>query len=214
MRKKYLIIGLALVVLSFSTLAIYRIVFLHFVRIPSGSMANTILPGDYLAVKKRAFGDINRGDLIIFRYPEDLSTYFLARVIGLPGETLQVRGNIVYINDKELIEQRVIVKPDDLFESDHLEELSVEGNGNYRVFHQSNDNPAAEDDNANGPFQIPANEYFVMGDNRDNSADSRYRGSVPRALIFGKPFMIYWSSRTDRQDDGQPRWERIFSPVK
>ncbi|HEV2827505.1 MAG TPA: signal peptidase I [Pyrinomonadaceae bacterium] len=214
MRKKFLIVCLALVVLTFATLAIYRIVFLHFVRIPTGSMANTILPGDYLVVKKRAFGDINRGDLIIFRYPEDLSTYFLARVIGLSGETLQVRGGIVYIDDKPLIEQRVIVKPDDLFESDQLEELSVEGTGNYRVFYQAKNDSTPEDDNASGPFQIPENQYFVMGDNRDNSADSRYRGSVPRALIFGKPFMIYWSSRTDRQGDGQPRWERIFNPVK
>jgi signal peptidase I len=214
MSKKYLIIGLALVVLSFSTLAIYRIVFLHFVRIPTGSMANTILPGDHLVVKKRAFGDINRGDLIVFRYPKDLSTYYLARVVGLPGETLQVRDKILYINDKQLMEQRVIVKPDDMFESDHLEELSTEGSGNYRVFYQSNDYPRPEDDKANGPFQIPENEYFVMGDNRDNSEDSRYRGSVPRELIFGKPFMIYWSSRTDRQGEAQPRWERIFSPVK
>lgn len=214
LRKKFLIIGLAFVVLSFSTLAIYRIVFLHFVRTTTGSMANTILPGDYLVVKKRAFGDISRGDLIVFRYPEDLSNYFIARVVGLPGETLQVRAKILYINVKQLMEQRVIVKPDDMFESDHLEELSTEGTGNYRVFYQSNDNPRPEDDKVNGPFQIPENEYFVMGDNRDNSADSRYRGSVPRELIFGKPFMIYWSSRTDSAGVKQTRWERIFSPVK
>ena len=92
MRRKLVIIGLAFVVLSLGSTTFYRVFFLHFVRIPTGSMANTILPGDYLVVKKRAFGDINRGDLIVFSYPGDPSTYYLSRVIGLPGETLEVRG--------------------------------------------------------------------------------------------------------------------------
>ena len=213
--RKWLLIGVAIVGLSFTAVAIYRIVFVHFIRVPTGSMENTILPGDCLIVKKRAFGNINRGDLIVFRYPKDASSsYYLARVVGLPGETVQIRGRLLYVNDKQLMEQRVIVKPDEMFESDHLEELSTEGTGSYRVFYQSNDNPTAVDDKPNGPFPVPENEYFVMGDNRDNSADSRYRGSVPRALIFGKPFMIYWSPKTDQRGVIQPRWERIMSRVK
>ena len=72
MRKKLVIVGLAFVLLCFSALTFYRFFFLHFVRVPTGSMANTILPGDHLVLKKRAFGDINRGDLIAFRYPEIL----------------------------------------------------------------------------------------------------------------------------------------------
>jgi signal peptidase I len=157
-------------------------------------MANTILPGDYLIVKKRAFGEINRGDLVVFRYPGDPSTYFLAWVIGLPGETLELRDRIIFIGDKQLMEQRLTVKPDDLYESDHLEELSTEGTGNYRVFYQSDNEATPEDDRTKGPFQVPEKHYFVMGDNRDNRADSRYRGTVPRELIFGKAFMVYWSS--------------------
>jgi len=213
MRKKLVIVGLAFVVLGLGALTFYRVFFLHFVRIPTASMANTVLPGDYLVVKKRAFGDINRGDLIVFRYRGDPSTYYLSRVIGLPSETLEARGRVLYVDDKQLMEQRVIVKPDDLFESNPLEELLTEGTGTYRVFYQSNDDSIPQDDPARGPFRIPENHYFVMGDNRDNSEDSRYRGAVPREFIFGKAFMIYWSSKTDRAGVEQVRWDRVFSWV-
>ncbi len=213
MRKKLVIGGLAFLVLGFGALTFYRVFFLHFVRIPTRSMANTILPGDYLVVKKRAFGDINRGDLIVFRYPGDPSTYYLSRVTGLPGETLELRGRNLYIADKLLMEQRVTVKPDDLMESDHMEELSNEGTGSYQVFYQSDDDSIAQDDRAKGPFRIPNNQYFVMGDNRDNSEDSRYRGAVPRELIFGKAFMIYWSE-TVRGGAEQVRWDRVFTWVR
>jgi signal peptidase I len=212
-RKNILIVGLVLVALCFGALVCYRFLFLHFVRVPTASMANTVLPGDHLVVKKRAFGEINRGDLIVFRYPADPGTYYLARVIGLPGETLEVRDRILFINGKQLMEQRVTVAPDVLFDSDHLEELSSEGSGSYRVFYQANDDSIPRDDSKKGPFPIPMNEYFVMGDNRDNSEDSRYRGTVPREFIFGKPFMIYWSSKPDRQG-GEARWDRVATPVK
>jgi len=202
-----------LALLCLGALAGYRFLFLHFVRIPTGSMANTILPGDCLVVKKRAFGEINRGDLIVFRYPADPGTYYLARVIGLPGEALEVRGRILFIDDKQLMEQRVIVKPNDLFDSDHLEELSSEGSGSYRVFYQATDESMPEDVSTKGPFRIPMNQYFVMGDNRDNSEDSRYRGTVPREFIFGKPFMIYWSSRGNREG-GEVRWDRVATRVR
>ena len=213
MRKKLVIVVLAFVVLCFGALAFYRVCFLHFVRIPTGSMANTILPGDYLVVKKRAFGEVNRGDLIVFRYPADPGTYYLARVIGLPGETLEVHGRIILIDDKQLMEQRVTVKPDDLLNSDHLEELSSEGSGSYRVFYQANDDSMPQDDSTKGPFRIPNNQYFVMGDNRDNSEDSRYRGTVPKEFVFGKPIRIYWSTRADREG-GEVRWERVSTRVR
>jgi signal peptidase I len=201
----------------------YYLFFLHLIRVPGGSMANTIIPGDRLVVKKRAFGEINRGDLIVFRYPRDLSTHFLSRVIGLPRESIEIRGKFVYINGSELPEQRVTVKPDNLLEAGLLEEFSTEGTGPYRVFYISREgvdvagvSPDLETGafGTKSSFQIPDNEYYVMGDNRDNSEDSRYKGTVPRSLIFGKPTMIYWSAGRDKMGNETVRWDRIFTRIR
>jgi len=178
-------------------------------------MANTIIPGDHLLVKRRAFGEISRGDLIIFDYPKDRSVKYVSRVVGLPGEAIELRGTSIYINGKELPEQRVIVNQD--FESEALEELSTEGSGPYRVFYSQHPTGTSEVEGVfgtDGPFRIPANEYFVMGDNRDNSEDSRYWGTVPRPLIFGKPTVIYWSVSRTKGGDENPRWERVFTKLK
>ena len=200
----------------------YYTFFLHLIKVPTGSMANTIIPGDSLVVKKRAFGEVKRGDLIVFRYPRDLSTNFLSRVIGLPNESIEVRGKSVYINGVELPEQRVTVRQDNLLEAGMLEELSTEGSGPYRVFYVSReggDYAGVSPDldtgefGTNGPFQIPDGEYYVMGDNRDNSEDSRYKGTVPRSMVFGKPTMIYWSAGRDKTGNVTVRWERIFTSI-
>lgn len=218
--KRILTLAPAILVLGVGTLVLYYVFFLHLVRVPTGAMANTIIPGDCLIVKKRAFGEINRSDLIVFSYPKDLSTKYISRVIGLPRETIEVRGKLVYINNIELPEQRVTVKPN--FEGDILEELSTEGTGPYRVFYtllEEGNGPVGSsgldggDFGSNGPLQIPDNEYYVMGDNRDNSEDSRYKGTVPRSLIFGKPTMIYWSSGQDKVDKENVRSERIFTKI-
>lgn len=202
--------------------AFYYVFFLHLIRVPTGAMKNTIIPGDHLVVKKRAFGEINRGNLIVFKYPKDTSVHYLFRVVGLPRETIEIRGRSVYINGQELNEQRAIVKPDIHFDSESLEELSVEGSGPYRVCYSARDEgnesgtpPGSENYpfGSNGPFQIPDNEYFVMGDNRDNSEDSRYWGTVPRALVFGKPTMIYWSAHRDREGNESIRWNRVFNKI-
>jgi signal peptidase I len=184
-------------------------------------MANTIIPGDHLVVRKRAFGKIDRGDIIVFSQPQNTSVRFVSRVIGLPQETIEIRGMAVFINGNELREQRVMVKPDNL-DGNALQEFSTEGNGPYRVYYSSR---AADDQSGvpselekgkfgtDGPFRIPANEYFVMGDNRDNSFDSRYWGTVPRPLVFGKPTMIYWSSRRDSEGNESVKWDRIFRKI-
>ena len=221
-RRRILKLVLVLLLLGSSIPFAYYVFFLHLIKVPTGAMANTIIPGDRLVVKKRAFGEINRGDLIVFRYPKEPCVYFLSRVIGLPRESIEVRDKMVYINGGELPEQRVTVRADNIDYTGMLEELSTEGTGHYRVFYVSRDGAVAAevydlnggDFGSNGPFQIPENEYFVMGDNRDNSEDSRYKGTVPRSLVFGKPTMIYWSEGRDKTGNETVRWERIFTMIR
>jgi signal peptidase I len=221
-RKRILKLGLVLVLLGVCFPVFYYFFFVSLTRVPTGAMANTIIPGDHLVVKKRAFGEIKRGDIVVFKYPKDTSVKYVFRVVGLPQETIEIRGRIIYINGKELNEERVTVRPDYGFDPDGLQELSTEGSGPYRVFYFSREegdesgmpsDSDAGDFGASAPFQIPANEYFVLGDNRDNSDDSRYWGTVPRALVLGKPTMIYWSAHRDREGNESIRWNRVFRKI-
>ena len=211
------LVVIAIVGLGLTALISYRVIFLTIVRVPTASMANTIIPGDYLVVKKRAFGEIKRGDLIIFQYPQDISTNYVSRVVALPEEVVEVRGKLVYINGTELKERRITVEPD-LGLTGVLQELSTEGNGEYAVFHGSAEGYASEVSDTEfglgSPFRVPANNYYVMGDNRDNSSDSRFWGTVPANLIVGKPTMIYWSEPVKESESDEPRWERIFKNLK
>jgi len=195
---------------------VYRIFFLKLIYVPTGAMANTILPGDYVVVTRR-FGAIERGWIVVFKYPADPSQY-IARVVGLPGETIQVRDRLVLINGQTLEEQRTTVKPqkrDDVFGP--LQEISTDGNGPYRVFYtkfdENSDAPMSIDDYNYGgatPFEIPKDSYFVLGDNRDNSLDSRRYGVVPRNLIWGTAGSIFYSVPVGSDE---VRWERVFTRV-
>lgn len=193
-RKKVFLILIASVI--FITVISYFI-FIRIMKAPTASMANTIIPGDRLIVTK-LFGEIKRGDLIIFKYPEEPSIQYVSRVIGLPGETIEIRGQRVYINNEETPEIRVLVEEDR--ESFPMREISHEGDGNYRVFHYSTDD---EPDfmrmemqshfarfGVGKPYQIPEGNYFVMGDNRDDSVDSRFWGTLPENLVTGKVLRI------------------------
>ena len=228
MRKRILILIIVLAVLGI-TGTVLRVFFLRLVRVPSGKMANTILPGDYLLINK-SFAQIERGAIVVFQYsPEYLRgkegdvryehyrndrDYYVARVVGLPGESIQVRGRTVYINGKPLQEQKV--KASEAGFDEPLNELSTEGSGPYRVFYaRPNDNEEEffdpETYGSETAFQIPKDSYFVLGDNRDNSEDSRYRGPIPRNLIWGRASIIAYSTT---MNTNEVRSDRMFKRIR
>jgi len=195
-------------------------------KIPTGSMENNLLIGDHLLVNKLVSGpsltsfermilplrEPKRGDVMVFKYPDEPERDFIKRVIGLPGDTLELRSKKVYINGQPLDEPYV-----------HFLEPASEGQEvtQFDVRERY------------GPVRIPDGQYFVMGDNRDNSQDSRYWGFLPRHYIKGKALMIYWSYDSGPEeyvDSGlgatlkrlfsvvthfftRTRWERIFNQI-
>lgn len=185
--------------------------------IPTGSMEDTLLIGDHLLVDKLAYapsGEVSKyllpyeqpkhGDIIVFRYPADISQTFVKRVIGVPGDHLKMISRIVYRNGARLNEPYVYHK----FPYDPSRDNFP---GEPSAFESWQETPEArlrsqlqrdmlENHVVNGEVVVPANTYFAMGDNRDNSLDSRYWGFVPRDYILGKPLLIYWSYRASTED--------------
>src|SRR5262244_3861351 len=165
-------------------------------KIPTGSMENNLLIGDHLLVNKFVFGPtplaigravlpvrpIRRGDVIVFKYPEEPDRDFIKRVIGLPGEKVELKDKKVYINVKALDEPYV-----------HF----LQPPGQSSEFHEVTSFDVRE---RYGPVTVPTDHYFVMGDNRDNSQDSRYWGFLPRENVKGKALVIYWSYESERED--------------
>ncbi len=197
-------------------------------KIPTGSMENNLLVGDHLLVNKFVFAPtesalerallpiqpIRRGDVIVFKYPEEPERDFIKRVIGLPGETLEMRHKRIYINGSPIDEPYVhFLQPPS---SADQEVASYDVRERY------------------GPVTVPPDQYFVMGDNRDNSQDSRYWGFLPRDYVKGKALMVYWSYKSDRdeyQETGlvatvkglasvvthfftRTRWDRLFHQIR
>ncbi|HHC71563.1 MAG TPA: signal peptidase I [Thiotrichales bacterium] len=192
-------------------------------RIPSGSMMPTLLAGDFILVNKFAYGirlpvinrkvleigEPQRGDVVVFRYPEDPSTDFIKRVIGLPGDHIRYVNKQLVINGKPLEYSNVgiyegkgaamsasgsIIRSERIGEVEH-QVLLHPSNGYYNY-------PCMR----NGEFTVPAGHYFVMGDNRDRSNDSRFWCGVPEENLVGKAFMIWMNWEPD---GGGVNWERI-----
>ena len=219
-------------------LALFLITFtVQPIRIPSSSMEPTLLVGDFLLMDKQLVGPgltrllppsaIARGDIVVFHDPiDDPAIHLVKRVIGLPGDRLHLRDGVVFLNGQPLPEPYAIhrsVPPDayrDDFPSLHTMDATVNPNWWIRLRTLVHE----------GEITVPPNVYFVMGDNRNNSEDSRYWGFVPRAAIVGKPFLIYFSFRqpgTGESEDNIPplppaaaptrtniaRWDRTFRVV-
>jgi signal peptidase I len=229
-------------VLSLLVVALFVITFVvQAFQIPSGSMEKTLLIGDYVLVDKEHFArggwwdrlmpyrEIHRGDIVVFRYPVDPSQHFVKRVIGLPGDHIQLHNKTVFVNGAPLHETYATHAQQD--------------------FDYYRDNFPAEPDLASSmdarwrselqrhvhhdELVVPQDEYFVLGDNRDQSWDSRYWGFVPRQAIVGQPLMVYLSVKPGPQTEVNgvsdkllhsghllahfwqfARWDRMFHIVR
>ena len=243
-------------------MAIFGMTFiLQAVTVPTGSMQNTILVGDYLLVNKFIFTpggyelpflpqrEIKRGDIIVFKYPgnkvrpendrsRNLIPYqinYVKRVIGLPGETIEFRDNQVFINGQLLPENRMIGDPPTPGDNQsalvvsEFEENRPEAQ--WTVFYDKDKVDAVsagkklptrdyEFGVRGKPMEVPSNSFFVMGDSRDNSEDSRFWGFVPRELIIGRAMFVYWSCDRGASNGDffgcvtHPRLDRIGKFVK
>ena len=168
-------------------------------KIPSGSMKDTLLIGDHILVNKFIYGvklpftnytlipvkDPGRGDIVVFKYPKDPKVDYIKRVVGIAGDKVEIRNKKVFLNGvPQELAQAVFKEPANIF--------------------------LPQRDNF-GPVTVPANSLFVMGDNRDQSSDSRFWGFVSVPALKGKAFMIYWS--WNKEDFGV-RWRRIGNILK
>jgi signal peptidase I len=165
-------------------------------KIPSGSMKNTLLIGDHILVNKFIYGvklpflrttlipikEPKRGDIVVFRFPEDPEKDFIKRVIGLPGDEITIKNKKVYVNNQPLNHDYGI------YLDPHIIPTGLQPRDNY------------------GPKKVPEDSLFVMGDNRDHSYDSRFWGFVKKKEVKGKAFIIYWSWNKDKFS---VRWNRL-----
>lgn len=207
--------------------------------IPSGSMEDGLLIGDHLLVDKLVYSppgpiskhllpysDVKRGDVIVFRFPPDVKQTYVKRVIGVPGDRIRIENKHVILNGAGLQEPYVVHKTD--FIESYRDNFPGEPNRPI-----SEGAVAMLARNArNGELIVPPGHYFALGDNRDNSSDSRYWGFVPRENIIGKPLIIYWSYDAPTERLVQPgigvdhiidlaqnfftktRWDRTFKLVR
>ena len=181
-------------------------------KIPSGSMKPTLLIGDHLLVNKFIYGikipyldriiipvkNPKRGDIVVFKWPKDESKDFIKRVIGVEGDVVEIKSDQLYINGEKITSEHVGEFDDDNVGT--IEELE-ESLGDVK--HYVLDQYKKYEDF--GPIKVPKDSIFVMGDNRDNSEDSRYWGFVTLNKIKGKALIIYWS---------WPHWDRFLNVIR
>jgi signal peptidase I len=178
-----------------------RAYFVQAFKIPSGSMIPTLLIGDHILVNKFIYGTTipfsdkrvlvfrkpEKGDIIVFKYPEDPSRDFIKRVMAVEGDVIESRNKVIYVNGTPLKE------PYAQHTDNYVRSRELDVRDNF------------------GPITVPKGKYFMMGDNRDQSYDSRYWGFVDRKEIKGEAFIIYWSWDSKKH---WPRFDRIGKLVK
>lgn len=175
--------------------------------IPSGSMEETLLVGDHLLVDKLTYApsdavtshllpysDVKRGDIIVFRYPIDPRQNFVKRAIGIPGDRIHLENRKLFLNGHLVDEPYVAYTRPPSYYADNFPRAPIE----YGVFPRGEQ--MLRDNVQNGELVVPPGMYLAMGDNRDNSSDSRFWGLVPRENIIGKPLIIYWSYDASTED--------------
>ncbi len=195
-------------------------------RIPTSSMENTLLVGDFLLVNKAVYGaeipgtplripaftEPRRGDVVVFTPPHDPTKSYVKRVVGIPGDTLEMRDKVLLRSGLEVPEPYAYhtdrfgdaIHPDMAWQSHHLIASTSPR------YHPTRDNW--------GPLVVPEGQYFVLGDNRDNSEDSRYWGFVPRVAIHGRPWFVYYSFDPVESETApwlrRVRWKRIGVSIR
>src|SRR5215467_3512670 len=205
--------------------------------IPTSSMHNTLLTGDHLIVDKLAYAppgpitrhllpyeDVKRGDIIVFRHPTLITVDYVKRVIGLPGGHVKLVNKQVFVNGKPLNEPYTIHLDNFMNYRDNFPQAEPDYDPDPKMLERAL--AMLRENVVNGELVVPPGNYFAMGDNRDNSLDSRYWGLVPRDNIMGKPLIIFWSydAPTDDLKDynlhhlidlglhffTKTRWDRTF----
>ncbi len=171
-------------------------------RIPSGSMEPTLKVGDFLLVDKQSYGPageldrlllpparVSRGDLVVFHYPVNPGLHLVKRVVGMPGDRIRMRGGLVLVNGRVLEEPYAFYSPSrpNGFRDDFPSLLEADPNVDLRWWIRLRGSMK------DGEVTVPANQYFVLGDNRNDSEDSRYWGFVPRSAIVGRPLLVYFT---------------------
>ncbi|MEY4609361.1 MAG: hypothetical protein RL625_1578 [Gemmatimonadota bacterium] len=204
-------------------------------RIPSGSMEGTLLIGDFLLVNKLLYGaelpvvktqlppirDPRHGDVVVFRWPEDPRKHFVKRLVGAPGDTLEMREGVLWRNGHAQRERYAHQLPE--VRDGTVVEFAWQRAHLVPSVDAAHYMPSRDDW---GPLVVAPRHYFVLGDNRDNSLDSRYWGFVPDTLIRGAPLLVYFSLRPDSSErsgggssdrsgwTSRIRWERLGSLVQ
>ena len=213
--------------LAFIIFLLSRAFLIEMFKIPSGSMESTLLVGDFLVVNKLLYGaelpfigtrlpavrDPAAGDVVVFRWPEDPSKSFVKRLVGLPNDIVEMREGTLFRNGTAQHEVYAVHRDvgfDPASAEFRWQRDFVAPGVDVRRYHPSRNNW--------GPLVVPLRQYFMLGDNRDNSLDSRYWGFVPDSLIRGSPIMVYYSFSPDSSESfawlTRVRWQRLGELIR